>query len=75
MLIMQLVRGFFLIREKIYICKVKEIFIVWYMEQVFIKEEILELYFNKVELGYCFFGFGVVVQVYYGKLLIELMLV
>ncbi len=73
-LTMQLARGFFLTREKTYIRKVKEIFIAWHMEQVLTKEEILELYLNKVELGHRSFGFGAAAQVYYGKPLTELTL-
>lgn len=71
---MQLARGFFLSREKTYIRKVKEIFIAWHMEQELSKEEILELYLNKVELGHRSFGFGAAAQVYYGKSLNELTL-
>lgn len=73
-LTMQLARGFFLSREKTYIRKVKEIFIAWHMEQVLNKQEILELYLNKIELGHRAFGFGAAAQVYYGKPLSELSL-
>ena len=66
-LTMQLARGFFLTREKTYIRKIKEIFIAWHMEQLLSKEEILELYLNKVELGHRAFGVGAAAQVYYGK--------
>lgn len=71
-LTMQLARGFFLTREKTYIRKIKEIFIAWHMEQLLTKQEILELYLNKVELGHRSFGFGAAAQVYYGKPLAEL---
>ena len=71
-LTMQLARGFFLSREKTYIRKVKEIFIALHMEQELTKEEILELYLNKIELGHRAFGFGAASQVYYGKPLDEL---
>ena len=71
-LTMQLARGFFLSREKTYIRKVKEIFIALHMEQELTKEEILELYLNKIELGHRAFGFGAASQVYYGKSLNEL---
>ena len=73
-LTMQLARGFFLSREKTYIRKVKEIFIAWHIEQTLNKDEILELYINKVELGHRAFGFGAAAQVYYGKTLNELTL-
>lgn len=73
-LTMQLARGFFLTREKTYIRKIKEIFIAWHIEQTLTKDEILELYLNKVELGHRAFGFGAAAQVYYGKTLSELTL-
>lgn len=71
-LTMQLARGFFLTREKTYIRKIKEIFIALHMEQELTKDEILELYLNKIELGHRSFGFGAAAQVYYGKPLKEL---
>ena len=73
-LTMQLARGFFLTREKTYIRKIREIFIAWHMEQLLSKEEILELYLNKIELGHRAFGFGAAAQVYYGKDLNQLTL-
>ncbi|WP_339767460.1 penicillin-binding protein 1A [uncultured Paraglaciecola sp.] len=73
-LTMQLARGFFLTRDKTYIRKIKEIFIAWHMEQLLTKQEILELYLNKVELGHRAFGFGAAAQVYYGKTVNELTL-
>ena len=73
-LTMQLARGFFLTREKTYIRKIKEIFIALHMEQELSKQEILELYLNKIELGHRAFGFGAAAQVYYGKPLGELSL-
>ena len=71
---MQLARGFFLSREKTYIRKIKEIFIALHMESELSKDEILELYLNKVELGHRSFGVGAAAQVYYGKSLKELTL-
>ncbi|MFT5675001.1 MAG: penicillin-binding protein 1A [Paraglaciecola sp.] len=71
-LTMQLARGFFLSRDKTYIRKIKEIIIAWHMEQLLSKNEILELYLNKVELGHRSFGFGAAAQVYYGKTVEEL---
>jgi penicillin-binding protein 1A len=71
-LTMQLARGFFLSRDKTYIRKIKEIIIAWHMEQLLSKNEILELYLNKVELGHRSFGFGAAAQVYYGKAVDEL---
>lgn len=71
-LTMQLARGFFLTREKTYIRKIKEVFIAWHIEQLLTKDEILELYLNKIELGHRAFGVGAAAQVYYGKPLSEL---
>lgn len=73
-LTMQLARGFFLTRDKTFIRKIKEIFIAWHMEGLLSKDEILELYLNKVELGHRAFGFGAAAQVYYGKSVNELTL-
>lgn len=64
---MQLARNFFLTREKAYIRKVKEIFIAMHIENLLTKDEILELYLNKIELGNRAFGIGAAAQVYYGK--------
>ncbi|MFQ3236466.1 MAG: penicillin-binding protein 1A [Paraglaciecola sp.] len=73
-LTMQLARGFFLSRDKTYIRKIKEIFIAWHIEQLLSKQDILELYLNKVELGHRSFGFGAAAQVYYGKTVKQLTL-
>jgi penicillin-binding protein 1A len=73
-LTMQMARDFFLTREKKYIRKIREIILAWHMEQILSKQEILELYLNKVELGHRAFGFGAAAQVYYGKSLNELTL-
>lgn len=70
----QLARGFFLTREKTYIRKIKEVFIALHMEAELSKDEIFELYLNKIELGHRSFGFGAAAQVYYGKKLNELTL-
>lgn len=66
-LTMQLARGFFLNRRKEWSRKIKEVFIALKMEQELSKDEILELYLNKVELGHRSFGVGAAAQVYYGK--------
>ncbi|MDT0628562.1 PBP1A family penicillin-binding protein [Alteromonas sp. W364] len=71
-LTMQMARGFFLTREKKFSRKIRELFIALHMEQELSKEQILELYLNKVELGHRAFGFGAAAQVYYGKNLNEL---
>ncbi|WP_371193602.1 penicillin-binding protein 1A [Glaciecola sp. SC05] len=73
-LTMQLARGFFLNRRKEFSRKIKEVFIAYHMEQELSKDEILELYMNKVELGHRSFGMGAAAQVYYGKELKDLTL-
>ncbi|MGI2261075.1 penicillin-binding protein 1A [Shewanella sp. GXUN23E] len=71
---MQVARNFFLTRDKTYIRKVKEIFIALHIEQLLSKDEILELYINRIYLGQRAYGFGAAAQVYYGKTLKELTL-
>jgi penicillin-binding protein 1A len=71
-LTMQMARGFFLTKEKKFSRKIRELFIALHMEQELSKNEILELYLNKVELGHRAFGFGAAAQVYYGKNLKQL---
>lgn len=68
----QLARNFFLSREKKLIRKVKEIFLAIHIEQLLTKDEILELYLNKIELGHRSFGVGAAAQVYFGKTVNEL---
>lgn len=68
----QLARNFFLTREKKIIRKVKEIFLAIHIEQLLSKDEILELYLNKIELGQRSFGVGAAAQVYFGKTVHEL---
>ncbi|MFM2480999.1 penicillin-binding protein 1A [Celerinatantimonas sp. YJH-8] len=63
----QVARNFFLTREKTYIRKIKEIFLALQIEHMLTKEEILDLYLNKIPLGYRAYGVGAAAQVYYGK--------
>lgn len=63
----QLARNFFLSNEKKIMRKVKEIFIAVHIEQLLTKDEILELYLNKIYLGYRAYGVGAAAQVYFGK--------
>ncbi|GAA5141408.1 PBP1A family penicillin-binding protein [Thalassotalea piscium] len=64
---MQVARNFFLTREQTYIRKLREIFTAFHIESLLTKDEILELYLNKIELGHRSFGFGAAAQVYYNK--------
>lgn len=63
---MQVARNFFLSREKSYVRKLNEIFLALKIEQELSKEEILELYLNKIYLGQRAYGVGAAAQVYYG---------
>ncbi len=70
----QLARNFFLSNEKKLMRKIKEIFIAIHIEQLLSKQEIMELYVNKIFLGYRSYGFGAAARVYFGKDLQELSL-
>ena len=70
----QVARNFFLTREKTIKRKLKEIFISWRIEQVLSKDEILELYLNKIALGHRSYGVAAAAYVYYGKELKDLTL-
>jgi penicillin-binding protein 1A len=63
----QLARNFFLTSEKTFTRKIKEIFLAFRIERKLEKDEILELYLNKIFLGYRAYGVGAAAEVYYGK--------
>ena len=63
----QLARNFFLSSEKTWTRKIKEAFLALKIEQQLEKDEILELYLNKIFLGYRAYGVGAAAEVYYGK--------
>jgi len=63
----QLARNFFLSPEKTLMRKIKEAFLAIRIEQLMSKDEILELYLNKIYLGYRAYGVGAAAQVYFGK--------
>lgn len=63
----QLARNFFLSPEKTLMRKIKEVFLAIRIEQLLNKDEILELYLNKIYLGYRAYGVGAAAQVYFGK--------
>ena len=71
---MQVARNFFLSREKTYIRKLNEILLALKIEREFTKDEILELYVNKIFLGQRAYGVGAAAQVYYGHPVTELTL-
>ncbi len=63
---MQVARNFFLSREKTYLRKLSEIFLALKIERELSKEEILELYINKIYLGNRAYGIASAAQTYYG---------
>ncbi len=70
----QLARNFFLTSEKTFTRKFKEIFLALKIEQQLDKNLILELYLNKIFLGYRAYGVGAASEVYYGKSTMDLSL-
>jgi len=71
---MQVTRNFLLTPEKTYSRKIKEILLAFKIEREFSKNEILQLYLNKIYLGHHAYGIAAAAQVYYGKSLAELTL-
>ncbi len=71
---MQVARNFFLGREKTYLRKLTEILLSLKIEREFTKEEILELYLNKIYLGQRAYGIAAAAQTYYGVDLAKLSL-
>ena len=69
---MQVARNYFLTRERTYIRKAKEALLALKLEQLLSKDEILELYLNKIFLGHRTYGFVAAAAAYYGKPLAEL---
>jgi len=70
----QVARNFFLTREKTIKRKLKEMFISLRIEQILTKDEIFELYLNKIALGHNAYGVAAAAQIYYGKDLKDLTL-
>ncbi|MGR8918665.1 MAG: penicillin-binding protein 1A [Gammaproteobacteria bacterium] len=71
---MQVARNFFLSPEKTYERKLKEVVLAIIIERELSKDEILELYVNKIFLGHRAYGVGAAAQVYYGTTLENLSL-
>jgi penicillin-binding protein 1A len=69
---MQLARNFFLTRERTYERKIREIFLALQIERELSKEQILELYLNKIYLGQRAYGVAAAARVYFGRNLDEL---
>jgi penicillin-binding protein 1A len=69
---MQVARNFFLSSEKTFYRKLKEIVLAVKIESELTKEQILELYLNKIYFGHHAYGVIAASQVYYGKKINEL---
>ncbi len=69
---MQVARNFYLSSKKTFTRKINEILLSLRIEGALTKEEILELYLNKIYLGNRSYGIGAAAEVYYGKHLHEL---
>lgn len=69
---MQVARNFFLSSKKTYSRKIKEILLAYKIEWCFDKNKILELYLNKIFLGYNSYGILAASQTYFNKSLDEL---
>ena len=64
---MQVARNFYLSSEKTFTRKIYEILLAIEIERNLSKEQILELYLNKIYLGKRAYGFGSAAFVYFGK--------
>ena len=64
---MQVAKNFYLSHERTFTRKFVEILLALQIEQELSKQEILELYVNKIYLGNRAYGIGAAAQVYYGK--------
>lgn len=71
---MQVARNFFLSLNQTFLRKFNEIVLAIQIEQILSKEQILELYVNKIYLGHHAYGVAAAAKIYYGKPLNELSL-
>ena len=71
---MQVAKNFFLTRERTFERKFSEILLALKIEQSLSKEEIFELYVNKIYLGHRSYGIQAAANVYYDKNIDELTL-
>ena len=71
---MQVARNYLLSSERTITRKIKEIFLSFYMERHLSKDEIIELYINKIFLGKRAYGVAAAAQVYYDKSIDQLKL-
>ena len=73
-LTMQVARNYFLNSDRTFLRKFNEILLAIEIERNLNKQEIFELYFNRVFLGHRAYGFEAASQVYYGASISELSL-
>jgi penicillin-binding protein 1A len=71
---MQVARNFFLSPEKTFQRKFAELLLAMHIERTLTKEEILELYLNKIFFGHRAYGISAAAALYYNKSLKELTL-
>ena len=69
---MQVARNYLLTRDRTFARKIREILLSLRMEQLLTKQQIMELYVNKIYLGNRAYGIVAAADVYYGKPLHEL---
>ena len=69
---MQVAKNYFLTQERTFARKFNEILLALQIEHELTKEEILELYLNKIFLGNRAYGVEAAAQVYYGQTIQEL---
>ncbi|MDX8045730.1 PBP1A family penicillin-binding protein [Gracilibacillus sp. S3-1-1] len=63
----QLAKNLFLVNDKTWMRKTKEIMASFYLERNFTKTEILELYLNQIYLAHGVHGVGTAAEYYFGK--------
>jgi membrane peptidoglycan carboxypeptidase len=71
---MQLAKNLFLARDKTLSRKIEELVLTDYLEQVFLKDELMELYLNVVEFGPDVYGIAQASEYYFGRTPAELQL-
>lgn len=71
---MQVAKNFFLSSERSFSRKANEILLALQIERELSKDEILELYVNKIYLGHRAYGIEAAAQIYYGKSIRQLSL-
>ncbi|PZP38633.1 MAG: penicillin-binding protein [Pseudomonas fluorescens] len=68
----QVAKTYLLSSERTYTRKIKELILSWRIEKAYTKNEILELYLNRIYLGNGSYGVAAAAQTYFSKTLAEL---